>query len=84
MEKFLLYEQNKAIVTLTMNQPEVRNALTGNTAVEEFVQACARISIGSVGARRHPHRRRTDFLLRRERQGHEAVLRGGREPGEDP
>jgi enoyl-CoA hydratase/carnithine racemase len=44
MEKFLLYQQNKAIVTLTMNQPEVRNALTGNTAVEEFVQACARIS----------------------------------------
>lgn len=32
------------MLTLTMNQPETRNALTGNTAVEEFVQACARIS----------------------------------------
>lgn len=43
MGSFLLYEQNGPVVTLTMNQPEVRNLLTGNTAVEEFVAACARI-----------------------------------------
>ena len=32
------------IVTLTMNAPEVRNALTGNSAVDEFEAACARIN----------------------------------------
>jgi len=44
MGNFLIYEQRSGIVTLTMNQPEVRNALTGNTAIEDFVAACARIS----------------------------------------
>ena len=38
---FLAIERQGAIVTATMNQPETRNALTGNTAVEEFVQLCA-------------------------------------------
>lgn len=40
---FLLYEQRGAVVKLTMNQPERRNALTGNRAVEEFTAAVARI-----------------------------------------
>ena len=31
MSEFLLYEQDGAVVTLTMNQPEIRNVLTGNT-----------------------------------------------------
>lgn len=44
MENFLKYEQEGAIVTLTMNQPETRNPLTGNTAVAEFVAACERIT----------------------------------------
>lgn len=44
MSQFLLYQQDGAVVTLTMNQPDVRNALTGNSAVEEFVAACGRIS----------------------------------------
>lgn len=44
MANFLTYQQDDGIVTLTMNQPETRNALTGNTAVAEFVQACARIA----------------------------------------
>ncbi|MEO9101421.1 MAG: crotonase/enoyl-CoA hydratase family protein [Burkholderiales bacterium] len=43
MSDFLLYEQAGPVVTLTMNQPEVRNALTGNSAVDEFVAACERI-----------------------------------------
>ncbi len=43
MADFLLYRQEGGIVTLTMNQPEARNPLTGNTAVEEFVAACERI-----------------------------------------
>jgi enoyl-CoA hydratase/carnithine racemase len=43
MSGFLRYEQDGAIVTLTMNDPETRNPLTGNSAVEEFVAACARI-----------------------------------------
>ncbi|HVR49798.1 MAG TPA: crotonase/enoyl-CoA hydratase family protein [Pseudorhodoferax sp.] len=37
---FLTTERDGAILILTMNQPETRNALTGNTAVDEFVQAC--------------------------------------------
>jgi enoyl-CoA hydratase/carnithine racemase len=44
MNDFLLFEQTGGIVTLTMNQPEVRNALTGNTAIDELVAACERIS----------------------------------------
>ena len=44
MSDFLVYEQSGAVVTLTMNAPETRNALTGNTAVDEFVAAIARIN----------------------------------------
>jgi enoyl-CoA hydratase/carnithine racemase len=45
MDKFLVFEKSgNGIVTLTMNQPAVRNALTGNTAVEEFVEVCDRIA----------------------------------------
>ncbi len=44
MSKFLLYERTGPLVTLTMNQPEVRNAVTGNSAIEEIVEACAEIS----------------------------------------
>jgi enoyl-CoA hydratase/carnithine racemase len=40
---FLKTARDGAVLTLTMNQPETRNALTGNTAVEEFIQACAGI-----------------------------------------
>jgi enoyl-CoA hydratase/carnithine racemase len=40
---FLKTTREGAIAVLTMSQPETRNALTGNTAVEEFVQACADI-----------------------------------------
>jgi enoyl-CoA hydratase/carnithine racemase len=43
MNRFLNYEQDKHIVTLTMNEPERRNPLTGNTAVEEMLAAIARI-----------------------------------------
>jgi len=41
---FLLYEQSGAVVTLTMNSVETRNALTGGNAPQEFVDACARIA----------------------------------------
>jgi enoyl-CoA hydratase/carnithine racemase len=44
MADFLLYERDGPVVTLTMNQPEVRNAVTGNTAVPEFVAACEKIT----------------------------------------
>jgi enoyl-CoA hydratase/carnithine racemase len=43
MAEFLIFEQDGPIVTLTMNQPEQRNPLTGNTAVPEFLAAVDRI-----------------------------------------
>ncbi len=43
MPDFLIYEQDGPVVTLTMNQPEMRNPLTGNTAVPEFLAAIDRI-----------------------------------------
>lgn len=43
MPQFLQYEQVDHIVTLTMNEPERRNPLTGNSAVPEFLQAIDRI-----------------------------------------
>ena len=44
MNTFLKYQQTGNIVTLTMDQPEQRNPLTGNSAVAEFVAACERIT----------------------------------------
>ncbi len=43
MSNFLIYEQEGHIVTLTMNDPEARNALTGNSASAEFLAAIDRI-----------------------------------------
>lgn len=43
MSQFLKYEQEGHIVTLTMNDPERRNPLTGNSAVPEFLEAIERI-----------------------------------------
>lgn len=40
---FLKRTREGAILILSMNQPETRNALTGNTAVDEFVQACSEV-----------------------------------------
>lgn len=48
MTTFLKTERDGAILTLTMNQPETRNALTGNSAVEEFVQACEAIRLDTT------------------------------------
>jgi enoyl-CoA hydratase/carnithine racemase len=43
MPDFLNYDQDQHIVTLTMNEPERRNPLTGNTAVPELLAAIDRI-----------------------------------------
>ena len=43
MPEFLKYEQAGHVVTLTMNEPERRNPLTGNSAVPEFIKAIDRI-----------------------------------------
>ena len=43
MPNFLLYEQQGPVVTLTMNEPDRRNPLTGNTAVTDFLEAINRI-----------------------------------------
>ncbi len=42
-EQFLQYQQDGHIVTLTLNEPDRRNPLTGNTAVQEFLEAIERI-----------------------------------------
>lgn len=44
MSPFLKIERRGAVMTLKMNQPEVRNVLTGNSAVDEFVAVCAEIA----------------------------------------
>ena len=43
MPNFILYEQQGYVVTLTMNEPERRNPLTGNSAVPDFLAAIDRI-----------------------------------------
>lgn len=43
MPGFLLYEQQEHVVTLTMNEPDRRNPLTGNSAAQDFQDAIARI-----------------------------------------
>lgn len=43
MSNFLVYSQEGFVVTLTMNEPERRNPLTGNSAVAEFLTAIERI-----------------------------------------
>ncbi|MDB5986299.1 MAG: Enoyl-CoA hydratase [Nevskia sp.] len=43
MPNFLIYEQQGHVVTLTMNEPERRNPLTGNSAVADFLAAIDRI-----------------------------------------
>src|SRR5258708_5414423 len=43
MPDFLVYEQRGHVVTLTMNEPERRNPLTGNSAVPDFLAAIDRI-----------------------------------------
>ena len=43
MPNFLLYDQQGPVVTLTMNEPQRRNPLTGNTAVRDFLEAIDRI-----------------------------------------
>ena len=44
MADFLKFERDGPVVPLTMDEPQSRNALTGNSAVEEFVAAAARIN----------------------------------------
>lgn len=43
MNPFLIYEQDGPIVTLTMNDPEKRNPLTGNLAIPDLLAAIERI-----------------------------------------
>ena len=43
MADFIQYRQDGPVVTLTMNEPERRNPLTGNSAVADFLAAIDRI-----------------------------------------
>ena len=44
MAAFLNYEKSGAIVTLTMNRPDIRNALSSAEAIDEFADACDAIT----------------------------------------
>ncbi len=44
MQPFLTVDKDGPVLTLAMEAPTARNALTGNTAVSEFVDACERIN----------------------------------------
>ena len=44
MSEFLIYEQDAHVVTLTMNAPESRNALSYDGQYAEFVEVCQRIN----------------------------------------
>jgi len=41
---FLIYEQRGAVVTLTMNNPDKRNSLSGDYQAAGFEDACARVN----------------------------------------
>ena len=40
---FVLFEQTGAVVTLTLNDPDARNALTNQAQWDEIVAACERV-----------------------------------------
>lgn len=44
MNTYLRYEQDGAVVTLTLNRPDIRNALIGLEDGDEIVEACQRIT----------------------------------------
>ncbi|QCG68123.1 crotonase/enoyl-CoA hydratase family protein [Pseudomonas veronii] len=44
MSPFLQIERNGSVVTVRMNHPETRNALTSPEQIEEFVQLCAELN----------------------------------------
>ena len=44
MSTFLTYEQEAGVVTLTMNRPDIRNALIGLEDADEILEACDRIT----------------------------------------
>jgi enoyl-CoA hydratase/carnithine racemase len=44
MDNFLIYEESDGIVTLTMNRPNERNALSEEVQMLEFVDVCNRIT----------------------------------------
>ena len=43
MSNFVLYEQNGAVVTLTLNNPDERNALSNQSQWDAIVDACDRV-----------------------------------------
>ena len=43
MTDFVLFEQDGAIVTLTLNRPDERNALSTQAQWDELVNCCARV-----------------------------------------
>ncbi len=44
MSQFLIYEESEGVVTLTMNRPDERNALSDDGQFDEFVEVCDRLN----------------------------------------
>ncbi len=44
MGSFLVYERHAGVVTLTMNNPDKRNVLSGDYQAGDFEEACARVN----------------------------------------
>jgi enoyl-CoA hydratase/carnithine racemase len=44
MGSFLMYEKEGPVITLTMNRPKTRNALSDDDVAEDFVSTCDRIT----------------------------------------
>ena len=45
MNPFLKTRRENAVLLITMDEPQTRNALTGNSAAEEFARQCEAISL---------------------------------------
>ncbi len=51
MGDFIIYEQDGSVVTLTLNSPDTRNALSHPAEYQQIIDACERINLDtSVGA----------------------------------
>jgi enoyl-CoA hydratase len=81
-EPALLYEKSGHIATLTMNRPEVRNAINPEMLCR-FADAWEDVNNDVNDPRRDPHRGRRAGVLRRRRSRQARAHAAGRDPGRE-